>query len=234
MVIRKFGWIGEYVPQVDAVLPETIYWDAKAKRYRYKGGDPGQPIKGTFVKRSEVLALQRQRLQDLKDSLPSFAEKVARQQIGVQREVADVVKQIHILEATLYKGGFDKLTERDLGIIGAELKKQYYSGRDELSGKPYGLKQLVADAPNNTIQQLRNRLTMFGESGQISKNRVEIAEKKAQGLTQKYRILNPADHCSECIYYASIGVVDINDDSVPLPKTRCTCRVNCKCSIVYI
>ncbi len=236
-MITGFGLVGELnhlIYNIDAVLPDNIYWDYKLKRYRHKGGVDGAPIRGSFVSRNDVIRLQKTRLNQLMDKLPSYAERVYKQEIGVQRELADVIKQIHILEVVIYKNGFDKVTPSELGIIGAELKKQYYSGISELDGQPYGLKNLIETAKQNSIPQIQNRLRMFGQSGGISKNKVEIADKKAQGYTEKYRLLHPGENCPECLYYASLGRVPIDDDVVPLPKQRCSCRTNCRCDIIYV
>lgn len=220
------------IPNIDAVLPSQIYYDPSIKRYRYKGGE-GQPMRGTFISRADALKLQRDFLVDAKQKFLALTPRIMSGEIGVYKEAGELLKSIHLSNAVLAAGGFDKLTERDLGTIGSILKKQYYQGKVD-DGKPFGLKHLFREVQGGGVSeaQLKNRLGMYAESGEISGSAVKQNQAYAQGLTAMKRISSEDDReCDDCTRYAAWGWQMIG--SLPLPRERCKCRSNCRCRVIY-
>lgn len=217
---------------VDAVLPSQIYYDPATKRYRYSGGE-GQPIRGTFISRKDALLLQNNHLKEVKARFLALAPRIMAGEIGVYKEAGELLKKIHLSNAVLSAGGIDKLTQSDLGTIGALLKKQYYSGKGE-NGKPYGLKHLFNEVQSGSVSiaQLKNRLGMYAEAGEISGNIVKQNRAYAQGLTAMKRISSEDDReCEDCRRYAASGWQLIG--SLPIPRVACRCRSNCRCRVIY-
>jgi hypothetical protein len=218
---------------IDAVLPSQIYYDPTLKRYRYKGGGKNQPIRGTFVSRSDALKLQKDYLMEAKARFLALTPRIMAGEIGVYKEAGELLKSIHMSNAVLAANGIDKLTDRDLGTIGSILKKQYYSGKGD-DGKSYGLKHLFNEVRSGSVSaaQLKNRLAMYAEAGEISGSVVKQNQAYSNGLTAMRRIDSGDDaECEDCVRYAAAGWQLIG--SLPIPKTQCKCRSNCRCRVIY-
>lgn len=205
-------------------LADDVFFDRASRRYKYK--DSNQ-----FASREAVINLQKKYLAKKEREFVALSSRIQAGEIGVYKDLANTLKQIHISNAIIEKGGIDRLTQSDLGVIGNILKKQYYAGKDEITGKEYGLKHLLREAPGLSEARLKQRLELYVESGKISGSLLRRNDAILNGLTYAQRFLNPADHCPSCIYYASLGRQLI--EFLPLPKTRCECRSNCKCTIEY-
>lgn len=220
---------------LDALASE-IYYDPVVKRYRYKASDvPGAPIKGFFVSREKALQLQRTYLEKSIKEFVALSPRIKAGEIGVYKESAELLKRIHVSNAIIAAGGIDKINNSELGTIGNILKKQYYQGKDFETGKPFGLKHMFADVaadPDYSVAKLTQRLGMYAQSGEITYETIRQSKQIEIGLTEMKRVLGAThDHCSPCLGYASAGWQPIGE--LPLPKTACTCRMNCKCNVLY-
>lgn len=224
--LLKFNW--------DA-LPSEIYYDYKVKRFRFSGGSPASPQRGTFISRADAIELQRNYLSRITREFVSLAPRIISGEIGVYKEAGELLKKIHLSNTIIEAGGIDRLTQSQLGTIGNILKKQYYAGKDDETGKSYGLKHLfkeVAATPDYSKSMLTNRLTMYAESGKISGSTVKQSIELLNGKTEMKRILGATDaHCEDCLRYASASYQPIG--VLPLPKTACRCRTRCLCTVVY-
>lgn len=205
-------------------LADDVYYDRASRRYKYKDSN-------SFASREAVINLQQKYLAKKEREFVQLSSRIQAGEVGIYKELANTLKQIHISNAIIEKGGIDRLTQSDLGTIGNILKKQYYAGKDEVTGKAYGLKHLLNEAPTLSEARLKQRLQLYVESGKLSASILQRNDAISQGLQYAQRFLNPAEHCEDCIYYASLGRQLIS--YLPLPKTRCKCRNNCKCTIVY-
>ncbi len=205
-------------------LATDVYYDRVSRRYKYKSNN-------TFASRADVITLQKKFLSKKEREFVRLSGDILSGKIGVYKDLAKTLKQIHLSNAIIERGGIDRLTNSDLGIIGNILKQQYYSGRDEVTGQNYGLKYLLRDAPSLSEARLKQRLRLYVESAKVTAYALERATAVAAGLRYAQRFLNPAEHCNSCIYYASLGKQLV--ETLPLPKTRCECRSNCKCTIQY-
>lgn len=173
-----------------------------------------------------------------KKELVGYAQRIKDGEIGIYRDVANTLKQIHILNA-LDVRAIEKptdLSNSELGLIGSILKKQYYQGTDENSGKKFGLKWLFRDVANQdlSIAMIEHRLNLYAQSGGITRNSVEIRNEVIEGKTEKRRILGKTDcHCDDCVRYADAGWVPITSNEIPIPMLKCQCRTNCLCTLSY-
>jgi hypothetical protein len=217
----------------DSALADGIYFDHVLKRYRYKGENkPGEAITGSFVSRSNVINLQ-EKFRDKKiNEFISLSSEIM--QGRGYREATELLKKIHVSEAIIKAGGIDKLNNSDLGTIGSILKKQYYAGVDSETGKSYGLKHLFREIQEGKVsqKQLENRLKLYAKSAELTGLIIEKNHALSEGMLWAKRIdAKDNNECEDCIRYASMGWSTIN--SVPLPKTMCKCKSNCRCQIIY-
>lgn len=166
------------------------------------------------------------------ESLISYADKIKNQEIGVYKDVALIIKRLHLMKAIDAVGGKENLTLSDLGIIGNILKKQYYQGKDEQTGKKFGLKHLFKEAKDQSIPQIVNRLKMYVSMADLTASTLIQKRVIIEGKTEMKRILSSYDRaCPDCVAYSLMGWQKIG--LLPLPKTKCQCRANCRCVIEY-
>lgn len=206
-------------------LATELEYDRVTKRYRYK--DTKQ-----FASREAAISLQQKFLQKQVRELVALAPQIQTGNIGVYEKVGTLLKNIHLSHAIIAANGIDNLTQSDLGTIGSILKKQYYAGVDPVTGKQFGLKFLLQDAPSQSLAMIEHRLELFAKSGELSASTIEGRKAIGIGMNIEKRVLGAShNHCDDCIYYASLGWQEIN--SLPRPKSRCKCGSNCVCQMKY-
>lgn len=205
-------------------LADSISFDRLSKRYRDNST-------GQFISRSKALEIEKAFLTKQLNILESLAPRIKADEPGISKLLGETLRKIHITNAIIAANGVENITQSDLGKIGSILKKQYYQGYDPVSGKSFGLKYLLKDAPGITEERLRQRLVMFGKSGEISGSIIKESKAVSQGYDIEKRVLAVGENCPDCIRYASLGWQILG--SLPKPKTACVCAANCKCKIVY-
>lgn len=202
-----------------------IVFDQKTKRYREKPSN-------RFVSRVKAIAFHRDYVEKEKERLVSLSSDIKSGKIGTMKEVAETLKKIHISNAVIAANGIDNLDNSQLGTIGNILKKQYHLGKNEKTGKRFGLKYLFQDAPNISELELQRRLSMFALSGEITRGVVSQQVAVREGKTEMRRILGSTDfHCEDCLNYASQSWQNIG--KLPVPKQRCQCLTRCHCEVIY-
>ncbi len=139
-----------------------------------------------------------------------------------QAKMRKDIKDLHIVAATAGKGGREMMTKADWGRTGGRLKQQYAyidSFAWELASGD------VSDA--KAIQRAR----MYSGTSKTAYGDGRTAAAMEMGFTEERRVLNPAEHCPDCIAYAALGWVKIN--TLPEPGQQSQCLTNCKCTKIY-
>lgn len=214
--------------RVDAINPE-VYWDAKSRKYRWTSTK-------RFASKRAVLALTQRYITTQQAELRSLGQRYTSGNLRLrdfQEQAAAKLKAIYISQAVLGRDGHENLTVEDFLTIARELKRQYHSGLDPLTGKRYGLKWLCEDlaAGKSTPAQFLARLNMFGRSGKSMYWAMREKGAIAKGATHSVRKRNSRESCGDCIAYAALGVQPIG--ILPQVGQRCACGVNCLCSIRF-
>ena len=190
-----------------------------ADRYRYKG---------RFISKADALSKVQQSIDDGIEQMMAIAQRPDLSMADIEIEGAKVLKRIAIGQAVLGAGGFEELTNADLGRVGAWLKTQYYSGKGE-DDKPFGLRFLARDwnAGKVSNAQLAARLKLFGKAGK-QMYWAAWSSRQRGGLFK--RVLGDTDnHCQFCVEQSRMPPRSI--EAIPLIGC-CSCFGNCRCSIV--
>lgn len=202
-------------------------YDPQSGRYRWRSGTG----KGQFASTEVVLSRTRAYVDEQKQELINTGRRLSNGQIDLeqfQRQAAEHVKQIHLAQATLGKGGIHRMQGEDWLRVGRELKRHYYSGIGE-EGKRFGLQHLADDIRMGRVSkaQLLNRLGMYGDAGKVS---YWDAWKSDRTGRWGRRVLGSSKPCSFCIEQAGMDARLIED----IPPCGCCpqCLSRCKCSIV--
>lgn len=122
---------------------------------------------------------------------------------------------------TIANGGLETMTPSHWGSFGAEMKKQYQyldnfraeimSGKQALDGRAV------------------TRAGMYGDANYAQYQNWKLKQEVKAGYElEGRRVLHPAEHCGDCVTYAALGWVPI--DQVP-PIGASRCLTHCKCTI---
>lgn len=214
--------------RLDALNPD-YYFDIRSKRYRYRDSKRFAPKRAMLSLTQKYRDISRNHLTQL--AYDYYQGVIDLQQL--QRQSAQLLKQIHLSEAILAADGVENMTSDRFLIVARQLKTQYYSGKDKLTGNSFGLKYLFHDLQSSKVSeaQLANRLRKFGLSSKITfwDIKRDVATKK--GYTEARRILGKSEHCKDCPVYASRGWGSLS--KLVLPATLCECGTECKCSVEF-
>jgi hypothetical protein len=147
-----------------------------------------------------------------------IAPAVFQQRMQVQ------LRRLHINYRSLGAGGYRNLSPGDLRKIGATLQYEF----DRLASF---IQQIING--QSTLRQSQVRAQMY-----IGTARIQYWQAVSEHLQAppgmvviKRRMLNPADHCRDCVSYADRGWTLPND--TPSPGIGSACRSNCKCYEIY-
>ena len=209
-------------------LPE-ITFDPRSRRWRYRDTK-------AFATMDAVRTQAQRYANQEKAALVKVGKALSDGKINLkdfQKQAAVALKHIQLADMIR---GLDKqtnLTPEKFLIVARNLKQQYHSGKDPLTGDRFGLKYLAQDIAAGKVSpaQLANRLSMFGESGKLTYWGTKTDTAKSQGVTQARRVLGAAEHCPQCPEYAKKGWVAL--DELIFPSQACECRSRCRCSLEY-
>jgi len=193
-------------------------YDPISGRYR-------RPL-GQFMSEKAVSALIDGRIDKLSENLRRYTRMLVDGSVTIdqwQGSVREALKTAHIQATVLGNGGRDRLGAAEYGRIGQRLRSEYAYlqkfARDLLDGR--------VSAPMALA-----RVQLYAESVRGSYWEGTTIRQERQGYSLMRRILDPgAQHCDDCIAFASRGIVPIG--SLPLPGQRCACRARCRCSVEY-
>jgi len=194
-------------------------YDRNSGRYRDE--------KGRFLSQSAVEKLVDARIDRLDGTLKRLTRMLVDGNITLdqwQASIREQIKAAHLQAAIIGHGGKDGMDSAEYGRVGQRLRQEYAYlqgfARDLLGARLSGA---VAVA----------RAGLYAQSVRGSFWQGTELRKQEQGFSLMRRILDPqAQHCQDCLDYASRGVVPVG--SLPLPGQRCACRARCRCRIEYL
>lgn len=206
--------------------PTSRYrWNAKSARYL--------DARGRFVSRAAVreeidhaLGSARQRMAGISESLRTGA-------IGLDdwyAEMRRAVKQVHLYSAAAAKGGWAQLTQADFGRVGSLVREQYRF-LNRFAQQIVGTGDATGDAGGLPLDgRFLRRVSLYAEAGRATYHKTERAEMEVRQMDEERSVLNPADHCDECIQEAEKDWVPIG---TLIPIGERTCQTGCRCTIEY-
>lgn len=206
-------------------------YDATALRYR-------NPTSGRFISKKQIdNSLDKYRAiqsAEMRATAQQFINKQITRR-DAEMAIAKSIKNLWNTELVAGKGGVQNVAANDWLMVARELKQQYYMGQADKTGKNYGLRQLF-DAYERGEKSPSKLLNSMDSYAKASKKAFWMSNQqmafKSNNYTLMQRILGIAEHCAECLKYSAMGVQPIG--TLPLPGVACSCRMNCKCSILYI
>lgn len=194
-------------------------WDRSAARYR-------DMATGRFVSEARVLSTVEQfNEQAVAGNIERLTQRMLEKRITLaewQQGMAAEIKDAHLVNAMAGRGGRNAMTPADWGRAGGRLKAEYQY-----------LNQFAQDIEAGKLSeaQISARAKQYAAAGRKAYYDGKTAAGEDAGFRYEQRFLNPAEHCSDCIEYASRGRVPIG--TLPEPGVDSACRSNCKCTKKY-
>lgn len=191
---------------------DHFYWDEATRRYYYDDGTvvPAATIKEWLIAYEDAM---RERLRELAedwiDGRIDEAEFIT--------EAKEEIRDGHRLAAVVAFGGLAAMTAANWGKVGALVREQYQYFNDFVNG---------TNLDEATAAGLASRAGLYASA--IYPTFVASVQYREidNGATEERSVLNPAEHCDECVEEADRDWVPIGE-LVPIGDR--TCMVNCKC-----
>ena len=206
------------LPIVTSPLTAEYGWNETSKRYIDL--DTGQ-----FVSFSSVRDALEETIDAAKSRMDSITQSLIDGNVTLeqwQRDMMSNIKVVNTASAASANGGWAQMTQSDWGFVGSQIKDQYKylqnfanqiaNGEQALDGRALVRAGMYGDAGRSTFEEMRRRSAI------------------ESGMDEGRRVLGSADHCDDCIEYASEGWMPAED--VP-PIGDSQCKTNCHCTIEY-
>lgn len=198
------------------VLPGYTF-DRTAARYR-------STARGQFVSRARITNLLESQVASAEQRLANLVQGLYSKELApgfAQTLMRDELRRLNLQNNALGKGGFDRLTFRDYGRAGNQLRDTYAR-----------LTNLVQGIDNGTVTlpQAMSRI-----QGYVTEARQQFFKAERDALREtgrrfeERRVLSASEHCPDCVSYARQGWQPLG--VLPLPGELSQCGRRCKCSI---
>jgi len=202
---------------VDFDRRQGYRWDAN--RGEYVSLWNGQTISGETV----LHAVDTLNSQYVSDEVALITERLldGRYDIATwQERMASTVKDAWIVNLRIGRG--PDIGYPEYGAAGARLRQLY----NQLNGFAFAISN-----GELTGRQISARAKLYALSAITAYWLGRQHAKRAAGFTHEIRLLNPAEHCDDCIGYAARGIQPIG--TLPEPGEGSVCGANCKCEKKY-
>lgn len=193
-----------------------IHYDKKTARYRGKNGQfiSASSVKKQIEKVVEVVG------KDMRGISQRFNEKKIDLKTW-KKEMKEQIKTLHTLTASVGKGGRKSMTKSDWGKVGSEIKKQY-AFLDKFASE--------IEKGKVTGAKLEYRASLYARAARKSFSSFEKDANSEAGKLKCRRIVHAKESCSDCLYYASLGYIDVDE----MPDIGdLICGNGCKCELEY-
>lgn len=210
-------------------MPRGFTFNADVQRFRSR--ETGRFVSPATV-RAEVdkdIEASKARMQSLARQLQSGAITVTEFQDAITQEVKD----LHLAEVAMARGGRDRMRPSDYGRAGQRIRFHYEALQgliDDIESNPDYIHGV--DGRMDFVE----RVGMYAEAGRGTFSRARDEEMKAAGFRSKGNKLDAgSQHCigdKSCIEMTKLGRVAIDDRRYLLEGHR-RCITKCKCETQY-
>ncbi len=158
----------------------------------------------------------------VRPALESTTEKFLRGEISLtswQEQIARELKDAYVTVSAIGRGGRGSMGFSDWGRVGGHLRFEYRH-----------LNTFAQEIKNGMLSagQIRFRVGLYADGVKVVYWEGRRAAMVDAGYTQSRRVLHPAEHCEDCVGYASQGWVPIGTQ--PPPGLGSRCLHECKCT----
>lgn len=195
------------------LLPQ-YRWNTKAAQY-------ADQVTGRFVSRQLI----RDQLENVVDASSNVMRALSQQLRDGDISLADwqiqmmsQIKTTHLAGAAMQRGGWQQMTQADFGRVGRIVRTEYDFLRK--------FANQVASGKQKLDGSFTRRAALYGQQGRPTYVTFWDSTASQRGFDEERSILQPAEHCSECI---SEAAKDFQPLGQMIPIGRRICRANDKC-----
>ncbi|KKM97692.1 hypothetical protein LCGC14_1165520 [marine sediment metagenome] len=195
-------------------LTPQYLWNERAAQYSDRKS-------GRFVSRQVI----RDQLDKVIDASSQVMRAVSQQlrdgNIGLaewQLEMMQQIKTTHLAGGAMQRGGWQQMTQADFGRVGQIVRNEY--------GFLRNFAEQIAIGEQKLDGTLVRRASLYGQQGRPTYLTFWDSTAAQRGFDQERSILNPAEHCAECVSEAAKGFQPIGQ---MIPIGRRICRSNDRC-----
>lgn len=138
-----------------------------------------------------------------------------------QRQSIQAIKLAHLEGLALARGGWQQLTQVDLGWVGQRLREQY--------GYLSAFAQQIADGTQTLGLGALARAEMYAEAARATHREAQRRLATDRGMAEERNHLGRADHCGSCLTETAQGWVPLGT-LVPIGARECLSRCHCSLS----
>lgn len=199
------------------LIPEYL-WNERAAQYTNRKT-------GRFVSRQVI----RDQL-DLVIDASSEVMRAVSQQLRAgdislaewQTAMMQQVKTTHLASAAMQRGGWQQMSQADFGRVGRVVRTEYGFLRD--------FAEAIASGKQKLDGTLTRRAALYGQEGRPTYYTFWDSEMTRRGFDEERSILNPADHCNDCVNEEAKG---FQPRGQMIPIGRRQCRSNDRCDVEF-
>lgn len=205
------------LPTGGSVASSPYRWSPKTGRYVYTNG--------RFVRKADVRAAIDVALEKESARALLLSQKLRNGMISLnawRAEMREMIKNVHIYDAAIARGGFAQLGAADYGRIGQIVRGEY--------GWLEGFAREIASGKQGLDGRFTERAKQYAQAGRKTYHQTERAVMREAGYRFEFNQLHPADHCAGCLGETARGRVPIGS---LIPIGDRICRRKCRCSLGY-
>ena len=196
-------------------------FDPKVQRYRYIVGTG----KGQFVPMSAAKFMMQRNIEATQSDIRTIGELLAEGKISLatwEETTAIALKNLHIQSYLLGRGGKMAMEQRDYGLIGYRLRREYqYLRRFAEEIRTKGMSRA----------EFYRRLEMYSHAGSGLYEKARTEGHIKANFAWERRRRTKTESCQPCLGYEALGWQPIG--TLPNPTEQCSCRSNCGCFKEY-
>lgn len=197
-------------------LTPDFLWNERAAQYIDRSS-------GRFVSR-QVIRDQLDKVMDASSkTMQAVSQQLRQGDISLaewQTEMMQQIKTTHLAGAAMQRGGWQQMSQADFGRVGRIVRDEYNFLRN--------FAEQIASGKQKLDGTLQRRAAQYGQAGRETYYQFWGQDGDRRGFDEERSILNPADHCKECISEDAKG---FRPRGQMIPIGQRTCRSNCRCDV---
>jgi hypothetical protein len=139
-----------------------------------------------------------------------------------QTQMMQLISITILAGAAMQRGGWQQMTQADFGRVGQIVRNEYGFLRD--------FAEQIASGEQKLDGTLARRASLYGQQGRPTYLIFWDSTAAQRGFDEERSILQPAEHCTECVSEAAKGFQPIGQ---MIPIGSRICRSNDKCIVEF-
>lgn len=202
------------------ILPGYTY-DPRTRRYR-------SLATGRLVSRNAIMDQLGRAVMEGRDTASRLVTAFHEGKLSAsawQEQMRTALRRMHSQHAALAVGGWDRMTPRDWGRIGAALRADYAR-----------IQRLAESVQSGevTLAQALQRVDGYVGNARAQYYRAERDRLRPSSVDNSIisrRILGASEHCPDCLDYYARGWQPVG--SLPVPTENSQCGTYCQCDVIH-